>query len=189
MRARTGLWEPRGGNAPRPPGPRQRSELAFATSVVTRASNRRLVPESGRCDRSSLGKDDDCLQSVLPTWFAAKSLDFDLADQAKPHGHAAASAGRCPTHPAVASTSDPVERARESTQQPQWRIRFSARIRYGAATNTVCQGELICKPNRRFVLDGHRKHWSLARMEYSGGMPFGRRCSGLYNSLRQYRSR
>ena len=38
MRARTGLWVPRGGNARRPPGPEQRSELRFAPLVVTRNS-------------------------------------------------------------------------------------------------------------------------------------------------------
>jgi hypothetical protein len=48
-----------------------RSELPFAKSVVTRASNRRLVPESGRCDRSSFE-----LRGKL---FRAVSLEQDLA--------------------------------------------------------------------------------------------------------------
>jgi hypothetical protein len=65
-----------------------------------------------RCDWSSFAQDDDWLRSVLPTWFVAKSPDFDLADEAAPHAHAAASAGQCPTHPTVASNADPVGRAR-----------------------------------------------------------------------------
>ena len=41
--------------APRCVGPTQRSEGRFATSVVTTdACKRRLVPESGRCDRSRI---------------------------------------------------------------------------------------------------------------------------------------